>query len=85
MPGVRPQLNPDCSGAARRRIGRPCLLLVSRGRYSEGMARPPKDNDATGNLKPDDKTQVLPKGTKIGLLRRADVLRDFRKIAKHNK
>jgi hypothetical protein len=30
------------------------------------MARPKMDADATQNLKPGDKTQVTPKGTKIG-------------------
>lgn len=46
------------------------------------MARPPKDHDATKKLKPDDATQQAEKGTKIGLLKRGDVLADFRKIAK---
>ena len=32
------------------------------------------------NLKPGDKTQVLPKGTKTGLLKRGEVMADFRKI-----
>jgi hypothetical protein len=44
------------------------------------MARPPKDDDATRNLKPEDKTQKAKAGTKIGLLRRSEVLADFRKI-----
>lgn len=42
--------------------------------------RPPQDNDATKNLRQDDKTQEAKKGTKIGLLRKRDVLADFRKI-----
>jgi hypothetical protein len=46
------------------------------------MARPPKDDDATQNLKPSDKIQRAKKGTKIGLLRKAEVLADFRKIIK---
>jgi hypothetical protein len=46
------------------------------------MGRPPKDDDATKNLKPEDKTQRAKAGTKIGLLRRADVLRDFAKVAR---
>lgn len=46
------------------------------------MARPKTDSDATKNLKPEDETQVLPKGTKIGLLKKAQVLGDFRTIAK---
>ena len=33
-----------------------------------------KQVDATGNLKPDDPTQVLPKGTKTGLPKRRDVM-----------
>jgi hypothetical protein len=49
------------------------------------MARPKTDDDATKNLKPDDKTQVTPKGTKIGLLSRASVFADFKKIARGKK
>jgi hypothetical protein len=51
-------------------------------RYALGVPRKPTDDDATGKLKPSDKTQTAPKGTKIGLLKRADVLADFRKIAR---
>lgn len=46
------------------------------------MGRPKTDADATGKLKPDDKTQVLPKGTKTGLLRKREVMADFRKIVR---
>jgi hypothetical protein len=46
------------------------------------MARPPKDDDATQNLKPSDKTQRGKKGTKIGLLPKDEVMAMFRKIAK---
>jgi hypothetical protein len=46
------------------------------------MARPPKDDDATKNLKPEDKTQKAKKGTKIGLLPKEEVMAVFRKIAK---
>jgi hypothetical protein len=35
------------------------------------MARPKKDDDATQNLRPSDKTQQAKKGTKIGLLPKA--------------
>ena len=49
------------------------------------MARPPEGDDATGKLKPRDKTQTAPKGTKIGLLRRSDVLKDFRRIVRPDK
>ncbi|HEX6699936.1 MAG TPA: hypothetical protein VF101_04325 [Gaiellaceae bacterium] len=49
------------------------------------MALPKTDDDATGKLKPDDETQVAPKGTKIGLLRKRDVLADFRKVARAKK
>jgi hypothetical protein len=45
------------------------------------MARPPKDDDATQNLKPEDKTQEAKKGTKIGLLHKDEVMAVFRKIA----
>ena len=47
------------------------------------MARPKKDDDATQNLRPDDKTQSAKKGTKIGLLPKDEVMAVFRKIAKH--
>ena len=46
------------------------------------MARPPKDDDATQNLKPEDKTQRAKKGTKIGKLRRGEVMADFKKIVR---
>jgi hypothetical protein len=46
------------------------------------VGRKPTDDDATGNLKPGDKTQVLPKGTKTGLLKRGEVIADFRKIVR---
>jgi len=44
--------------------------------------RPPQDDDATKNLKPEDKTQRAKTGTKIGLLRRGEVLADFRRIVR---
>ena len=40
------------------------------------------DNDATKNLKPEDETQTLPKGTKTGLLPKEQVMADFKKIAR---
>ena len=46
------------------------------------MARPKTGDDATKRLKPDDETQVTPKGTKIGLLPKEQVMRDFKKIAR---
>lgn len=49
------------------------------------MARPPKDDDATKDLKPGDKVQRAKKGTKIGLLRRGDVMADFKKIVRGNR
>lgn len=49
------------------------------------MARPKTDNDATGRLKPGDKTQVTPKGTKLGLLRKSEVMADFKKIVRGKK
>jgi len=45
------------------------------------MARPPKDADATKNLKSEDETQDAPEGTKIGKLPKDEVMADFRKIA----
>lgn len=41
-----------------------------------------KDYDATRNLAPDEPTQELPKGTKIGLPKRRDVFRALDKIVK---
>jgi hypothetical protein len=49
------------------------------------MARPKTDDDATKNLKPEDETQVAPKGTRIGLLRKREVLADFKKIVRGKK
>lgn len=49
------------------------------------MARPPKNDDATQKLKPDDETQRAKKGTKVGLLKRSTVLADFRRIARAEK
>ena len=46
------------------------------------MARPKPDDDATKKLKPEDETQEARKGTKIGLLRKEEVLADFKKVAK---
>jgi hypothetical protein len=46
------------------------------------MARPPKDDDATKNLRPDDETQRAKKGTKIGLLSRESIFADFKKIVR---
>lgn len=52
-------------------------------RYGGGqMPRPPKDDNATQNLKPEDKTQRAKKGTKIGLLPKDEVMAVFRKIVK---
>jgi hypothetical protein len=46
------------------------------------MPRPPTDDDATQNLCPEDKTQRAPKGTKIGKLKRGEIMADFAKIAR---
>jgi hypothetical protein len=46
------------------------------------MPRPPQDDDATKNLKPEDKTQRAKAGTKIGLLRRDEVMAAFRKVTR---
>lgn len=46
------------------------------------MQRPPKDDDATQNLKPEDEVQRVRKGTKIGRLPKRDVLADFKKIVR---
>ena len=46
------------------------------------MPRPPQDDDATKNLRPEDETQRAKKGTKIGLLPKRDVLADFKKIVR---
>jgi hypothetical protein len=47
--------------------------------------RPEMDDDATGNLRPEDKTQKAREGTRIGLLRRSKVMADFKKIVRSNK
>jgi hypothetical protein len=44
--------------------------------------RPPQDDDATQNLRPEDKTQRAKKGTKIGLLRKSEIIADFKKIVR---
>jgi hypothetical protein len=44
--------------------------------------RPPMDEDATKNLRPEDETQEAPEGTKVGLLRKDEVIAAFRKIAR---
>jgi hypothetical protein len=46
------------------------------------VGRKPTDDDATKHLRPGDKTQQAEQGTKIGKLRRGEVLSDFRKIVK---
>jgi hypothetical protein len=58
-------------------------LVVPLNRYpGRTMARPKQGDDATKNLKPEDETQVAPKGTKIGLLRKDEVMAAFRKVAR---
>jgi len=49
------------------------------------MPRPKMDDDATGKLKPEDKTQTTPKGLRLGLLRKREVMADFKKIARVKK
>jgi len=46
------------------------------------MPRPPLDDDATKNLKPEDETQRAKAGTKIGKLRKDEVMSGFKKIAR---
>ena len=41
-----------------------------------------KQTDATSNLRPEDPTQVLPKGTKTGLPTREQVMGDLAKLAR---
>ena len=50
-----------------------------------GMARPKAGKDATKKLKPEDETQDAREGTKIGLLRKEEVLADFKKVARSEK
>jgi hypothetical protein len=45
------------------------------------MARPKTDDDATKNLRPEDETQRAKAGTKIGLLRKDEIMAAFRRIA----
>ena len=49
------------------------------------MGRKPKNQDATGKLRPGDEVQTTPKGTRIGLLPKAEVMAAFRKIARSKK
>ncbi|MGZ4258275.1 MAG: hypothetical protein ACXVRE_10980 [Gaiellaceae bacterium] len=49
------------------------------------MPRPKTDDNATGKLKPEDKTQTTPKGLRLGLLRRAEIMADFKKIVRGKK
>jgi hypothetical protein len=49
------------------------------------MARAKTDDDATRNLRPEDETQRAKEGTKVGLLRRTEVFRDFRKIVRRKR
>ena len=49
------------------------------------MPRPPQDDDATKNLKPEDEIQRAKAGTKIGKRRKDEVLADFKKIARVGK
>jgi hypothetical protein len=44
--------------------------------------RPETGDDATQNLKPEDKTQRAKRGTKIGKLPKREVLADFKKIVR---
>lgn len=46
------------------------------------VARPKTDDDATKNLKPEDDTQRAKVGTKIGKLRKGEVMADFKRIAR---
>lgn len=46
------------------------------------MARPKTGDDATKRLAPEDEAQVTPKGTRIGLRPKRDVLSDFKKIVR---
>lgn len=49
------------------------------------MARPPQHEDEAKNLKPEDKTQRTKAGTNIGLVRRGEIFRGFRKIVRGKK
>jgi hypothetical protein len=46
------------------------------------MPRPKMDDDATRKLKPEDATQTTPKGLRLGLLLKSEVMADFRKIVR---
>jgi hypothetical protein len=51
-------------------------------KHKAKAGRPPTDDDATQNLASEDDTQTLPKGTKIGLRPKRDVMADFRRIVR---
>ena len=59
-------------------------VFMTRYRGGTMTGRPPQDDDATKNLRPEDQRQEAKKGTKIGLLRRRDVMADFRRIIRKN-
>jgi hypothetical protein len=59
---------------------------IVASRYSgRAMGRKPKDDDATQNLRSEDKTQTAKGGTKIGALPRATIFADFKKIVRGKK
>jgi hypothetical protein len=49
------------------------------------MARPKTGDDVTKKLKPEDETQTTPKGLRLGLLRKTEVMADFKKIVRGKK
>jgi hypothetical protein len=63
-------------------MGVSARVLMNRYRGGTMTGRPPTDDDATKNLKPEDETQRAKEGTKVGLLERSKVLADFRRIVR---
>jgi len=46
------------------------------------MARPKTADDGTKNLSPEEETQRAKAGTRIGLLRKSEVVADFKKLVR---
>jgi hypothetical protein len=54
-------------------------------KHKNQKGRPAMDDEATKNLKPEDETQTTPKGLRLGLLRKSEVMADFKKIVRGKK
>ena len=78
---VLPDLLPPAAGH-KRRLGVPASHVHAT---LPVVARQKTDDDATKSLREDDQTQDAPKGTKVGLLKKSQVMGDFAKVARAKK